>query len=118
MATKHTPGPWAVECDPIRVGKRYPSGLPRMALVITGDGKLAIDCTGSGDGYKTDCANATLIAAAPELLEAAREAIGALLDIADADHVSRKAIHEALSNRGTTAVAMLRAAIAKAEGDE
>ena len=32
-----------------------------MALVITGQGTRAIDCTGSGNSYKEDCANAAHI---------------------------------------------------------
>jgi hypothetical protein len=58
----HTPGPWIVQLDRSTKGK-----APRMALVVAG-GRAAIDCTGSGKDFNQDCANAKLIAAAPDLL--------------------------------------------------
>lgn len=67
MATEqegHTPGPW-------RVDPSY------AADVQSGDGALEIACThpeiltdGKAPGFEECCANARLIAAAPDLLEA------------------------------------------------
>ena len=70
---KHTPGPWIARCD------RH-SASNRMALVITTASSAskrvqAIDCTGSAESYGGDCANARLIAAAPELLAACEAAM-------------------------------------------
>jgi hypothetical protein len=70
MTAAHTPGPWHAVCDPEKTAKRK-----RMALVATHSGNphdMAIDCTDSGKNYAEDCANARLIAAAPQLAEALR----------------------------------------------
>lgn len=57
MTTKHTPGPWTVSDNH---GKRY--------IEPVGDNEpVAMICRGHADSYS---ANAHLIAAAPELLEA------------------------------------------------
>jgi hypothetical protein len=66
-AQNFTPGPWVAANDPSRTNRRE-----RMALVITPSGRMAIDCTNSGDTYKEDCANAHLISAAPDLYAAAK----------------------------------------------
>lgn len=55
-----TPGPWAAQCD-------KPKSKNPMALIITPGGRAAIDATNSGSSYAEDCANARLVAAAPEL---------------------------------------------------
>lgn len=63
--SKHTPGPWTALCDPSTVRKN------RMAMVATSHKEgMCIDVTTSGANYSEDMANARLIAAAPELLEA------------------------------------------------
>lgn len=41
-----------------------------MALVTTPHARMSIDCTDSGATYQEDCANARLVAAAPDLLDA------------------------------------------------
>lgn len=63
---KPTPPPWTAQCD--KAGK--PGA---MALVVTsakGARCRAIDCTGSGETYAEDCANARLIATAPDMRKA------------------------------------------------
>lgn len=66
----HTPGPWTAILDHHRVHKRK-----RMAMVSTSHGRIAIDATNSGATYADDCANARLIAAAPELLAALKQIV-------------------------------------------
>jgi len=73
--SKHTPGPWKAICD-------NPRQVNRMAMVATyGGGGVCIDCTKSGDSYEMDCANARLIAAAPELLEALRAIVATTIEM-------------------------------------
>ena len=86
--SKHTP--WRASCD--LADKRRGE---KMALVATGRGDMAIDCTGSGMDYADDCRIAALIAAAPDLL-------AALVETAD---------------MLATVLARARAAIAKARGE-
>lgn len=102
----HTPGPWRAILDKPQTQKQT-----RMAMVATPEGRTSIDCTGSGATYAADCANARLIAAAPDLLEALKIA----LDIAD------EWIHDELSGTSLMAaelekLAPCRAALEKAEG--
>jgi hypothetical protein len=64
----HSPGPWIDIID-------SPKARNPMALVATshkGSASRAIDCTNSGKSYAVDCANAKLVAAAPDLLQAAQ----------------------------------------------
>jgi hypothetical protein len=70
MSAKHSPAPWVAQCDHHRTNRRK-----RMAMVATSNGSMSIDATGSGESYPQDVANAHLIAAAPELLAAARAAL-------------------------------------------
>jgi hypothetical protein len=97
----HTPGPWIVQLDRSTKGK-----APRMALVVAG-GRAAIDCTGSGKDFNQDCANAKLIAAAPELFERACDVIEVLEEMAERGE---------LPGSMPARVKKLRAAIAKAQG--
>lgn len=67
METKHTPGPWEAIGNLVRSPLYQPDGLPK--------GMQIAECK---DGYSQPFteeakANARLIAAAPELLEAAKE---------------------------------------------
>jgi hypothetical protein len=83
-----------------------------MALVVTSTTNAirrvqAIDCTGSGETYAEDCANARLIAAAPELLEALQAMVG-VIDRAQGKPIT---FFEGMRN---CAVTKARAAIAKA----
>jgi hypothetical protein len=98
----HTPGPWAIEKDSKDIVK-----VRAYATVAT--------CTTAGlwDSKRTqvispeECmANARLIAAAPELLEALEFALAALEDVFGKNKVDVGAINTA------------RAAIAKARGKE
>lgn len=72
METKHTPGPWAVRPQPFREGFKFAvCGEDFWPAAIFSDGR---------NNAGTAEANACLIAAAPELLEALR--------------VVREALHE------------------------
>ena len=93
---KHTPGPWDIGSS---LGDDPNRRVPVLALSDTGRSVLIANCGGSPRE-----ANARLIAAAPELLGAA-------------------VALEALSIPGTDGImeeafTALRAAIAKAEGDD
>lgn len=91
MTSKHTPGPWA-----------HDSG---STLVITEEYIIA-DCTAAALPESEQEANARLMAAAPELLEACKDALE-FIDFL---------MHDSLVSDGETRN-MLRAAIAKAEGE-
>lgn len=92
-AVQHTPGPWHSGTDR--------NGAP---FVIAGGVEKIANCWHpvSGDGY----ANARLIAAAPDLLEAARAAYK-VIDILWVSHHA---------NRSDDALEKLRAAIDRASG--
>jgi len=91
-----TPGPWTAILD------KRKSQTP-MALVTTGADHLAIDCRKSGTNYTEDCANARLVAAAPDLLVALKTLLEE--EVRDDDDPILIAAHKTA-----------RAAIAKAEG--
>lgn len=107
--TKHTPGPWIADID-----AHYADGLPLTILSATsGDGIAGVAghaAPDGDDGGATDktYANARLIAAAPELLDALALALP-YVEMAE---------HDAAYSPGTVArmVKTIRAAIAKAEG--
>ncbi len=82
---KHTPGPWRT--GPINYADVYGADAELVALIIKNN---------------TVCANACLIAAAPELLEACKRALG------------RMYVHQSAATRD--AVQLCAEAIAKAEG--
>lgn len=69
-AGKHTPGPWKALIQ--KKSKYFPQG---SAMVATGEGRMAIDCSESGDTQEASAANALLIAAAPDLLSELREVL-------------------------------------------
>ena len=98
-AAGHTPGPWRVHLDAVLVQRCDEDGTFSSAIV---------DCeTGSSPSMPQGEreANARLIAAAPELLEAARGIVDGIDD-------TRPNFIPLMGNR----VAHLREAIAKAEG--
>src|SRR5690348_235674 len=102
----HTPGPW----------KSF-----RFFVAAEGSLRRIAECQSKSPGdpnyndqtaIDEDCANARLIAASPELLEACRYCL---------DMLSQEAGGETVADRigligGYRAVALLRAAIARAEG--
>ena len=91
MTTQHTPGPWNHAADSLRPG--------RYSIYHNGPIAHCGDTTAEpGDGL----ANARLIAAAPDLLNACRQA---------ADWIDRHRVSGALG-----VYDLARAAIAKAEG--
>ena len=115
--TKHTPGPWIVHnlSAAVKAGNVRP-GADGTAFRITADRTLCIELRADSDGYVIgeNAANARLIAAAPELLQAletickhANEAWAAL------DHN----YHEVLAGNLGDAVDQARAVIAKAKGE-
>jgi hypothetical protein len=64
-ATKHTSGPWTIEC-----GKNYSNEI--VGKSKTGKDWVLARTTAAKVGRDQDDANARLIAAAPDLLEAAK----------------------------------------------
>lgn len=109
---QHTPGPWEVIVPP--------SSLLTTRLVRGGDGDT-VALVGYRDftaGQAADLANARLIAAAPEMLAALREAVG-FIDSADAPAVGA-IVQDSLVPSAYVALANIlesaRAAIAQAEG--
>ena len=91
--SKHTPGPW-------RVGVTSDAG--EVDVIAEGGWFVAVACDSAGDGDTE--ANANLIAAAPDMLEALEKL------------VSR--IDETRGPTADTALAAARAAIKKARGEK
>lgn len=102
METEHTPGPWFVN----------PLGLTAHQLAVGTDETFVANC-GVGDGSPNEkAANARLIAAAPDLLEAFQR----IAAIADKEPSN---LHEAQVLRYSSwAFDIARAAIAKATEEE
>jgi hypothetical protein len=111
---RHTPGPWSVA--------PYPEGAELLEVVadyseLPGGRKSAhwiaeLDAGGIDDDRETNAANARLIAAAPELLEALKDASRTLKTCLSACNEKRTMgiqAHPCL-------VCRINAAIAKAEG--
>lgn len=84
MKTTHTPGPWNAI-----IKKPTKRDAPGTTLVAAG-GMLAIDCYQSGESFDEDAANALLIAAAPDMLKALRNAVLALAHVCESDSADAK----------------------------
>ena len=103
MTTQHTPGPWRAETNrsPLTITRE----LDHLPAAQGGHRQFRdiaeVYVEDKGDGAPEDYANARLIAAAPELLEALKELMVA------ADRVSAEPV---------TWLGKARAAIAKATG--
>ena len=96
---KHTPGPWRVEVD---TGPE--AAWERKWPTIHAEKYEVVGCEGLYGDYETDMANARLIAAAPDLLDALK-ALTHSLDVEDLVHDDQR-----------SSFAAARAAIAKATG--
>lgn len=101
-SAKHTPGPWIIFAD---------QGSAVAVLPAMRPGEV---CSFEGSGLPNKEANARLIAAAPDLYEAAR----ALVEAEDALLAELRAAGEMpdLTEKPWSLVDALRTAIAKAEG--
>ena len=109
--TSYTPGPWAVFEKPYRDAF---DGMVLLRTVIADNGRDADVVAYLDDAYPASVeANARLIAAAPSLLEAAKE-IEHEIDICEAESISSSKVVGAYFSREQ--IAALRAAIAAAEG--
>lgn len=98
--SKHTPGPWIASksgCGIVRAGE--------VLIAIAYDGQRPHEREVSGTNKQIEDANAYLIAAAPELLQALRDILAYSGIDPDAD-----------TRMGLREVNAARAAIAKAEG--
>lgn len=100
--TKHTPGPWWVGHHAITgvFAERKAGTISIREAVVASCGGFSTN-TDQGEHCAENEANARLIAAAPDLLEAAKMYVG-----------SRG------SAQGRVALSLLRAAIAKATGED
>ena len=103
MDTKHTPGPWVAREYDGRIYIDTIEGLFRPGYMATG--VLSFDARGNE-------ANARLIAAAPDLLEALKVAERALN--AMGDHINGMNAEEGISDEVNPAFESVRTAIAKA----
>ncbi len=101
MEAKHTPGPWTVQ--------RYGRGFD-----VLREGRIIADCKAQSGADLPSCeANARLIAAAPALLEALRDAVASL------EWCAEQFESMALGNdsaEARVAASRMRDAIAQAEG--
>lgn len=115
MTTTHTPGPWQ-SSEMTMIAKDW-AALNRGKLNIVVRGSDVIAAVWCGDDRNTtEAANARLIAAAPDMIEALRQAEVALASELDmrnaADDVQDAKYHVPVA----PALEAVRAAIAKAEG--
>jgi hypothetical protein len=99
MTTKHTPGPWTYEQETKTI-----RSVPANYWIATID---------SYDGAINNAANAALIAAAPELLEALKEIVARYSNLERLYFEAIK-LNESPDTNGTIVRAL--SAIAKAEG--
>ena len=102
MESKATPGPWRVDID-ARDGFAIWDGLSRVVASLLFD-KKAIDFR-PGSPYQSETmeANAYLIASAPQLLEAAKKALTALVYYQHESDIfektgTQKALEDAIAN--------------------
>jgi len=97
MTTRHTPGPWTAYGRQVSGSHgEYPLGI------------MVADCNVTPERGEVECkSNARLIAAAPELLEAAKDMLE-YFDMAYGEH----------GENNSPAVIALHEAISKAEGGE
>lgn len=111
MTTKHTPGPWVVvEPESGHVARIREDGTWQSVASVF-----------DADYTKMSVANALLIAAGPELLEALAEmvvhfgAVAALIAVEEEKRGVKRPRFDGI-DASQKAIAMARAAIAKAEG--
>lgn len=96
--SKHTPGPWWVE-----IGDETESWAEQWPRIVSENYEV-VGTEGLYGDFETDCANARLIAAAPELLEALM--------------LCREHMYAHASNTDDGAFDALVKAIAKATGEQ
>ena len=103
MTAKHTPGPWYALRGQRNISIRYKTGdgLLPMVNVASVRGQFPTDCP-----YGSSEANARLIAAAPELLEALQKMLPELRGLSIVSDTAAEMSREA------------EAAIAKATGEQ
>jgi len=111
--SKHTPGPWEADDDmviaPGQPKRRFGSDRQFSGpFIVTQCGLY------TSPDRETVLANARLIAAAPELLKACKSAWEWLMDIAQHNEAAHAAFVATRDNRD---INVIRAAIAKAEGE-
>lgn len=109
--SKHTPGPWIQHATLVyaKDGNICEVGEPRKSRIVHHD-KLEI---GSAD-WNEGMANARLIAAAPELLDACIAGLGAFVGVIQSEFQTTS---DPRPEDAWPVVAQLRAAIAKAKGE-
>lgn len=107
VVSGHTPGPWKIDYGHPR---GLPGGISRAAAPWTAVTRFN---TFARPTTPEALANARLIAVAPDLLEAARQAEQALLTFCD-HYVIEDRDHDLAAER---AIQAIRAAIAKATGE-
>lgn len=112
---KHTPGPWVYSPD-YRYDRDRTTGSEVVELVgydVASEQSPVIGCEGIEAWFPNAEANARLIAAAPDLLEALLEAIDCgMVPISSAKEGGASAY-----SRQVRCADMIRAAIAKARGE-
>ena len=117
MTGKHTPGPWVAQTDPCH--------YDTLSDVVGGDGNLFVSVGGKASWQEQE-ANARLIAAAPELLEALVE-VGECVRTYETEYDGRMyeicsgcdaQLSDGQSHRSSCTWLKVDAALAKAEGKE
>lgn len=114
MSAQHTPGPWQFHAD-------LPSADPNWHIVTNATRMCVVANVHIEPGNEMAVANARLIAAAPELLEALKkrrdvDVAYSRLALMDVDDNERERLLQQIEDAEEAACDAARAAIAKAEG--
>jgi hypothetical protein len=108
--SSHTPGPWHWDSDPV---KGDPTGRIRYRVCTTGKTITQVYYSSFEGGHTNAVADAKLIAAAPDLLEALKKAASELEQYVDFQQKSDYLEYAADTQKKLDAI---NAIIAKAEG--
>ena len=101
---KHTPGPWVFRRGPDDAGFEFTLGDTRERTFVEQTFDYAqVLYPDDGDQYETAEANARLIAAAPELLEALEEWEATLRELGEDNEIARKTYAACEKARGESA---------------
>jgi hypothetical protein len=121
METKHTPGPWVFigECEPLGGNSSQRGSAFQVWEDMNDRGRIIAEVVSTEDesiGVTEGIANARLIAAAPELLEACRRLLVLHKYLNEHQTKGQPAPQAGLNDQAFAAMCSARFAIAKATG--
>ena len=114
MSIKHTPGPWVIDSD----GDGKANAIVTSTHTASLDDDICEVYGGNKDDDDIRKANARLIAAAPELLEAIREVVGFFDCAVEINALQKMALLLAHFDDNLEEIKRLQTAIAEEEGED